>query len=58
MFANIVHIYVFLADSKYYVSIKLMSTTGNPGGFSVRIILQNNHITLTKHLSWDTLDIN
>ena len=28
LFANTVHTYVFLADAKYYVPIKLMSTTG------------------------------
>ena len=50
--------HVFLADAKYYVPIKLMSTTDNPTDFTVRSILQKNHIKLIKHLILDTLDIN
>ena len=58
LFVNTVYIYVFLADSKHYVPIKLMSTTGNPRDFIVRGTLQKNHINITKHLIWDTFDIN
>ena len=58
VFAHTVHAYVFLADTKYYVSIKLKSTTGNPRYFTVGGTLQKNHIKLIKHLIWNTLDIN
>ena len=58
MFAKTVHIYVFLADSKHYVSIKLMSTIGKPRHFTGRGTLQRNHITVIKYLIWYTLDIN
>ena len=34
-----------------------MSTTGNPGHFTVRAP-QKSQITITKNLIWDTLDIN
>ena len=36
LFANTVHIYIFLVDLKYYVTIKLMSTTGNHRDFTGR----------------------
>ena len=47
-----------LADAKYYMPIKLMSTTGNPRDFTVRGTLQKNHIKLCKHSIWNPLEIN
>ena len=58
LLANTVHIYVFLAFSKYHVSIKLMSTTGKPRNLTLRSTLQKKHINLARHLIWVTLDIN
>ena len=46
-----------LADSKHYVPLKLMSNTGNSREFTSRNNVQKNHINITKHLIWDTLDI-
>ena len=57
LFGNAVHINVFLADSKHYIPVMLMSTTGNPRDFTVTGTLQKNYISITEHLIWDTLNI-
>ena len=58
LFANTAQMYNFLADTKQYVPIKLMSTTGNPSDFTVRGTLQKkNQANITKCLIWDTMDI-
>ena len=53
-----VYVYMFLAESKLYVPIKLMALTGNSRDFTVSRTLQKNQIHITRHLLWYTLTVN
>ena len=50
VFANTVHVYMFLAETKHYVSKNLMAVTGCPIDFTFKEILQRNKIHLTRCL--------
>ena len=57
LFANKVHIYVYLADSKTLGSYQI-EATGNPIISQLEESSRKKQVTMTKHLVWDTLDIN
>ena len=57
LFANTEHVYIFLAVTKHYVHIKLISTTSNHWEFTMRVSLHRNQIHITRHLLWNTLEI-
>ena len=57
LFSNTVHVYMLLADTKCYVSIKLMAVIGNLRYFTVSGTFKKQTY-ITRHLLWDTLEIN
>ena len=58
LFANTVHKYMILADTKHYLAVKLMAVAYNHRSFTIRGTLQKNQLHITRHLHWDTSEIN
>ena len=54
-FANTLHVYIFLADTKQHIPIKLMASADNPKTFTGRGTLQKK-INITEHLIWNLFD--